>query len=470
MDSRKAPRVAAYLRISKADSASTSIEKQRDNITRLVASRWPDASLVEFVDEGFSATKTKTRPAFARLSERLADFDFVVFDRQDRVARKPLDFWTFAASAERHDTKVIGASEDLDLSTADGEMTAGIRLTVARAEARRTADRIKATNVYRQRTGVRAIGGPVTFGLRRDPDNRDRFQPCPTRGPLVADAVQRVISGQANVNSITHEWTAQGIPTARGGDTWSTRAVAKILRSPSLAGMVVTRGDVIRGDDGLPIVRPEEGLVDLATWHKLQDVLDARADGHRGTPKGFGREAPLLAGLLFDVQGRPMYSHRIKNRKALYTSRGNDGASVVMDRIEEFVRDAVLDRFGRYQEVEERIVQAAQDPERLASVRASIAQTLASMADPSADVVELAGRLQSQRKAEAEILASGAEEVVEFVPTGRTIREAYEEAPDTAARNLILSGPLVSVVVGPGIRGGGNQRPLGDRITLNWRR
>lgn len=470
MTSRKAPRVAAYLRISKADSTSTSIDKQRDNITRLVERRWPGASIVEFVDEGFSATKTKTRPAFARLSERLGDFDFVVFDRQDRVARKPLDFWTFAAEAERHGTAVIGASEDLDLSTADGEMTAGIRLTVARAEARRTADRIKATNAYRRRTGVRAIGGPPVFGLRRRAEDRDRFEPCPERGPLVLAAVQDVIAGLANTNSITDDWTARGIPTARGAAEWSPRAVGKILRSPALAGMVVTKGDVLRGDDGLPLVYPDEALVDLATWHKLQEVLDARAGDRRGVQMKGSGPAPLLAGLIFDPSGRPMYAHRVKGRLPLYTSRGPSATSVVMARIEEYVRDEVLQRFGRFQEVEEVVVQAAQDPARLASVRSAISSTLAAMADPSADVVELAGRLQAQRAAEAEILAAGAEEVVDFVPTGRTIREAYEQAPDNDLRRLILSGPLVSVVVGPGVRGGGNQRPIGDRITLNWRR
>src|SRR3954468_9053988 len=127
-------RIATYLRISKNETRSTSIEKQRANVARLIADRYPRADVTEFVDRGVSASKKRSRPQFEALTSRLAEFDVVIFDTQDRVARRPLDFWTFAAAAEAAGTAINGASEDLDLSTAEGELTAGLRLTVARHE------------------------------------------------------------------------------------------------------------------------------------------------------------------------------------------------------------------------------------------------------------------------------------------------------------------------------------------------
>lgn len=462
-----APRIAAYLRISKDDPASTSIEKQRAAVTRLVADRYPGSVVTEFVDRGVSASKMKTRPQFAALSARLADFDVVVFDTQDRVARRPLDFWTFAAAAEAAGTSIVGASEDLDLSTAEGEMTAGIRLTVARHEARRTGTRVKATNALRRSKGLRALGGPPVWGLIRAGEG---FAPDPERGPLLLDAIDRIIAGELSIRGMAEDFTRRGIPTARGGTAWSHRAASKVLRSPALAGMTVADGDVARGDDGLPLVLAGEHLLTVDRWHALQSALNVRTVTR--APIRRDQPAPLLHRLARDPEGHVLYRHAPTGRVARYNCRQvgcPTKTSVGLEALNAFVEETFLSVIADEPETRTEVVIPGRDDARLNAIRGEIAKTTAALTgcrDPE-EIARLATRLSAQRQAEAEVEGTAGVEMVAFALTGRTIGDAYRAAATDADRAAILAQHIETVVVLPTTRGGGGL-PLSSRVEIQW--
>lgn len=463
-----AARVASYLRISKDDAASTSIEKQRAAVARLVADRYPGADVVEFVDRGVSASKVKTRPQFAALTARLADFDVVAFDTQDRVARRPLDFWTFAAAAERTGTAIVGASEDLDLSTADGELTAGIRLTIARHEARRTGARVKATNALRRSQGLRALGGPPVWGLLRAGEG---FVADPERAPILLDAIDRVIDGELSVRGFAEEFTRRSIPTARGLTVWSHRAASKILRAPALAGMTPADGDVVRGDDGLPVVLPGEHLLSVERWHALQTALDARSTAR--APIKPKRPRALLHGLAVDEEGHTLYRHAPTGRIERYNCRATGcptKTSVTLAALDALVVETFLDTVGDEPELIAEVVIPGRDDARLTALRIEITKTSTALATArdGAEIAALATRLAAQRAAEAEAETGATHgDVYAYSPTGRTLRGAYEAAPSDADRAALLAQHIEAVVVRPTVRGGGG-RPLTERVEVRW--
>ena len=459
--------VATYLRISKDTEASTSIEKQRANVARLIADRWPGAVVTEFMDRGVSATSMKARPKFTELASRLSEFDVVAFDKQDRVARRPLDFWTFAAAAEAANTSIVGASEDLDLSTADGEMTAGIRLTVARAEARRTGDRIRATNDYRRTLGIGASGGPVTWGLIREGDH---FAPDPERAAILLDIIARVIAGTMGARSMAEEMTARGIPTARGHAVWSHRAASKILHSPALAGMAVYGDDVIRGLDGMPSIAGTP-LITVARWHALQTALQARNNQRTSTHP---RQAPaLLHGIAHDDQGHRLYRQDASGRPTRYTCRAvgcPSQTSIGADSLNGFVVASVLDVVGDSPEMVLKVITPGRDVARVSSLRAEIARTVQALtlARDGDTIADLAGRLTALRASEDEAdIAAAHGGLYGFTRTGRTIAEAYAAADDDAGRRLILADHVTSVTVLPGRRGGGKP-DTALRVRIEW--
>jgi site-specific DNA recombinase len=470
-------RIATYLRISKNETRSTSIEKQRANVARLIADRYPRADVTEFVDRGVSASKKRSRPQFEALTSRLAEFDVVIFDTQDRVARRPLDFWTFAAAAEAAGTAINGASEDLDLSTAEGELTAGLRLTVARHEARKTGTRVEATNEHRRSQGLRALGGPPVWGLMRAGEG---FAPDPTRAPILLDAIDRVIGGELSIRGTAEEFTRRGIPTARGHAEWSHRAASKVLRSPALAGMTPytekkpdgsIEHDVIRGDDGMPTVLPGDHLLTVDRWHQLQAALNARVDSR--APVRRKQPLPLLHRLARDEEGHPLYRHAPAGRVVRYNCRAvgcSTKTSVGLEALDSYVVGTFLATVGEEEEMRAEVVIHGRDVARLNAVRAEIRKTASALAacrDPE-EIGDLALRLSAQRRAEAELETGAAHgDVYGFTPTGRTIGDAFHAAANDAERAAVLAEHIEVVVVRPTVRGGGG-RPLADRVEIRW--
>ncbi|MER5911923.1 recombinase family protein [Streptomyces sp. NPDC001982] len=465
--------IAVYLRISRSDTRSTSLAKQRENCLRYVEHTYPGATVKVYEDDGKSASKrTHARKAYLALVDALPTTDVVVLDTQDRISRKPLDFWTFAAKAEDAGTLIRGASEPLELESADGELTAGVRLAVARAEARRTAKRVLATNAYLASQGKRPLGGKVPFGLRREAGNV--LRPVPAEAALILSAVHRVIAGELSIRGWAQELTETGVPTVAGAATWAHRTCSQLLRNPSLAGQVPIGKDVLRGPDGMPLVDPDQVIIDGPTWEALSSVLAERAEPTQRGPVGkAGERLPLLHGIVKDAEGHRLYAHRLSTRADRYACRMAVCAqrtTANIDPLDEYVRDAVLARIGHLAEVRVVTVSAGRDSERLASVRAQIGATGAALAterDP-ARIADLATRLTTLRATEAEIEASAVEERTEYRETGRTVAEAYAAAQSVDAQREIIAARVESVIVAKG-KNGGRPMPLAERVEIVWR-
>jgi len=153
----------------------------------------------------------------------------------------------------------------------------------------------------------------------------DGFIPDPERGPILRDAIDRIIGGELSIRGLGDEFAQRGIPSPYGRETWNHKALTKILRSPALAGMTPYNGDVLRGDDGLPVLLPGEHLLTVDRWRQLQDVLDER--GRTRQPiRRQGLPAPLLHGIARDQAGHLLYRHAVEGRRPKKTLQMSTGA------------------------------------------------------------------------------------------------------------------------------------------------
>lgn len=474
--------VAVYLRLSKSDDASTSLEKQRANVLRKVAQEFPGATVVEFVDDGVSASKGRRRPDFETLLARVAagEFRVVLVDTQDRVTRERggralWDLWT---ACEDGRADLDGASEPIDLESAAGEFMAGMRSQLARFEARRLGERMKATNALRRTQGVRALGGRAPFGLRREGDH---FRPDPTTAPLVIDAAERIADGKVSMRGIAREWTAAGVSTPQGSTTWPTRTISRLFRNPAIAGMTPSRyadGGVLLGDDGLPLIDAEGALLPLPLWDRVQAALSSRTPV---APKPYEGPRLLLHGLAVDDHGHRMY--RFVKRadrtdpdrpdRVFYASKvaGCDGRTILADRLERHVLDAFRSRYPRVPHGYNVELAPGRDSERLTLIRAEVSRLAAALPTASpAERATLLERLASLSAAEASEAAKASEPVRSFVSTGRYLPEALDDAlalGDVAEARDILAAHLEAVVISAGKRG--TAAALEERVRLDWK-
>ena len=112
----------------------------------------------------------------------------------------------------------------------------------------------------------------------------------PSAIPLeIVERIVRERAGGAGLRVIAEGLTAEGVPTARGGTTWSTSTVQAVLNGQDAARM---RGREVneRGNQMIPAQLVEQSSTALARWDGRglsdDDTLEAGkalADGHRGT-------------------------------------------------------------------------------------------------------------------------------------------------------------------------------------------
>jgi DNA invertase Pin-like site-specific DNA recombinase len=460
---------AAYVRISKDDPASTSIEKQERGIEKYLAEHAPDATVTVFRDEGVSGSKDVKRPGRDALEARLGDFDLLVVFAVDRLARSVVDLHRIVASADAAGTRFASASQpSVETVTPIGKAMLGLLAIFAALEADTTAQRVKATNDLRRSKGSRAAGGPAGFGFVRVGDG---LRPDPKTAPLVVAAVESILDGSGGIRSVAQTWTRSGVPTPRGGSEWNHRTVAKILRSPALFGAMVDRSSpsgVLLADDGLPLVDHDQALVDADTWHRLQEILEERTVGRRVSDRGRG---PLHGLARCDSCGGPLYSHRTErfpDRISCHSLACTRSVSISEGALEAFVVEALVARHGD-DPVVDTVTASGTDEGRLTTIRAEIAKALESIrkAAPSERAALLA-RVETLSAAEAAEIERADETVTREVDVFDSVVEGLEATEgDADLRRRLLSDFVSEVRLRPGKRGGAAV-PASERAEVVW--
>ncbi len=207
---RPGTRALGYIRVStegQVDSGA-GMTAQRNAITAEAARQ--ACSLEVYTDAGLSGA-TMNRPALAEALDVLdrGEADILLASKLDRVSRSVRDFAELLDRARRHGWRVVLL--DLgDTSSASGEMTANIIASAAQYERRLIGIRTREGMAAKRAQGVR-LGRPSV---------------------LPSETVARIVRERAEgkgLRIIAEDLTAEGIPTARGGPTWSTSSVQAVL-------------------------------------------------------------------------------------------------------------------------------------------------------------------------------------------------------------------------------------------------
>jgi site-specific DNA recombinase len=237
--------------------------------------------------------------------------------------------------------------------------------------------------------------------------------------------------------------------------------------------MTVHRGEVLRDDQGLPVIVHDAVLLTLDERGRLLAELDSRVRS-RAPRAGAGERALLHGVALCDGCGERLYIHRPKDSKrpARYAcrngacQRAKTSVSAVSDWLDGVVSDAFLSAVGSFP-VTERVVGAAPaTAEDLLAVEdalaaASVRLVAADGPDEEAEVLALVRDLKARRDA---LKAATAAPEVRYVETGETFADTWERET-VAGRRALLANALEEVVVRRGTRG----KLDASRVVLRWR-
>ena len=471
------------VRLSRTDAASTSIERQREEIERWAAiarhdivawaqdedvsgdvAPWRRPGLGQYLPDSLGYRDASAGDvARSTASSRAGEWDALVVWKLDRLSRRAADMlavidWCRANGRqvwETSGTEYTGPAGTLIVSVLGG---------LAQGERERMVERARSSFVKLSKSG-RWRGGQVPWGYRVETDSagHPRLWVDEEQAVVIRSVVARVLAGES-INSIAADLNRRGVPTVSGRGEWRMGNLQRAVKSERLLGYMVRedkragegrREYVVRGDDGMPVQRAEP----ILTRAELSAVRAKLADSRKGAGNTAGARpdrAMLLRVLwCWECQNEheidePMYLSMGRSRRYYRCgSRSRTGAaqcsngSIPAEAVEERVSALVLGMWGDAP-VTERVWEAGTDAteriaeltEALRNLRDDRAAGLYSSPSAVDEYRATYGALEAQRTHLEALpqVPSG----WRAVDTGRTLADRWQECATDAERNALL--------------------------------
>lgn len=479
-----------YARISVTREESVSVERQIESAEQYAAAMgWQIVG--QFVDDGVSAThnRPESRAGWRAVLDAAPQADVVVIWKIDRLARKVSDFMRAQWALEAHGAGLASVTEGLDLTTTIGQMVATNLAFFAQMEQEAISSRVKAARVHLVKAGRLVGGAPYGWRSIPNPDGEGKvIAQDPERIEWVRQAADRALAGHT-LYSIQQWLTEAGAPlpsrsqTTRKRELWSYSTLRRLLLNPTLAGMTLwnpgnlskTRGDdVLRDEDGLPVINPEVAILEVAEWRRMVKLIEERPTPQSRPVAMKAKTSGLLSGLVYcgdprhgdehprmwrgTIQGRAGY----QCPKCYQVISGGFEAAVIA----EFLRVAGPQvRWTRIEEVHEGGAALLPEIEHRLDELAELIRT-ASSADRPGLMAQQANLLdeRDQRRAESPVVSWRSEPAGPFSAAWA----AAEAAGADAERRAVLSDALERVVVRRGKVGQHTSPTSLGRLSFEW--
>jgi site-specific DNA recombinase len=321
-------RLLSVVRLSVETDETTAPERQRAKNGQY-AEQNGHTIIGEAQDLDVSARKVDPwkRPALGPWlndADKRAQWDGLIFSRQDRIARSSLDWHKLVKWLAEYDKTMICLDPMADLTTASGRFVAGVIAGFGEMEADTIAARVKEAYTALHAAGQYA-GGQVPFGympVKLEPKGWG-FIPDPEYAPVVAEMASRYLGGES-LHMIAAWLNDQRIPTSRNvvrrragkpelPSEWKSTSVRKVLSSPAITGAMTSNGDVLRGADGMAVMRAEP-LISREDFLLIQKRLKANSD--RTGPRI--NSSPLLRVAYCGLCGGVMYTNQTTTAGKVY--------------------------------------------------------------------------------------------------------------------------------------------------------
>ena len=468
---------AIYARLSVTSEESVSIERQLASCRDYARARGYEVVL-EATDDGVSASTNKPqhRVGWRKLLDSPKHYDVALVWKTDRLARNTLDFLTANEDLNNRGAAIVTVEDHIDMTSPEGKAFATILAVFAEMEANAISSRVRAAHKQLKLDG-RIPSGRVPYGYLSipNPDGPGKVRAIdPDTIPFVIEAVRRAANGDS-LYSIAKYMTDAGAPRRanklRKLDVWSNTSVEGFLNSPTLAGMTAyspgrphgdfSVPDVLRRDDGMPIVDESIAIMTPAEWFAMHEVMERRKFPGRST---IPDNPSILFGIAMCAKCKQRMKRSGKNGMYLRCAFENcERPRPTVDRghLERYVIGEAVKHLGHL-EVFEQTIDADADALKRADIERMIQDTVQRMAveDNMEALTERLASLKTLRKT-----VEHAEPTRSQMSTGKTFKQIMSDGTFEQRRQA-----LMAVVKTLEVRNGnrGYRTMQTDRITLEW--
>jgi len=318
-------RCAIYTRKSTEEGLEqefNSLDAQREACAAYILSQrhegWSALS-DRYEDGGFSGGNMN-RPGLIQLlaDVKAGKVDVIVVYKVDRLTRSLADFAKMVEVLDGAGASFVSVTQALNTTTSMGRLTLNVLLSFAQFEREVTGERIRDKIAASRKMGM-WMGGTPPLGY----DVKDRQLVINAEEAATVRSIFEGYLAAGSIRALVAKLRGDGVRTKRVGSrgaVWFGRgSLNHLLKNPLYIGQVRYKGDWYAGQ--------HQPIVDQALWDDVQAALRSQTAEQPKEPRT--REPSLLAGLLYDAEGRrlaPTYGVKKGVRYRYYvTAEGHDG-------------------------------------------------------------------------------------------------------------------------------------------------
>ncbi|KUM39034.1 recombinase family protein [Arthrobacter sp. EpRS71] len=474
------PRFAIYTRISRDRvGAGLGVERQQEDCEALVA-QLGGVVVAAYSDNDISAYSGKHRPGYESLlhSVKAGDIDAVAVWHQDRLLRRTIDLEKYIDLCQPLGvaTHTVKAGT-FDLATPSGRAVAKTLAAWAAYEVETSTDRVKASKLQAARAG-KTSGGNRAYGW-----NQDGMSLREAEAAVVREIVDRFIAGDS-WNRIAVDLNSRSIPTAKG-KMWSAINVANVAKLKRHYG--------IRDHNGVEYEAAWEPLLSRDKYEDLQLAIKRgqvlygkRSYARKHLLTGFvhcglcGTRMRIINAQQRDGSYSPAFSCRKNDHRGQEVGCGK--VKRKKDPVELLVIDCIMYRLDT-PEVSGLLSADAATPELKRLMREHETQrqrleeilSLYSTNELTHDEYKVA-KASAQSRLDTltrEIERTSSKRITANVPSGKTLRETWDQA-DLVWKRQLLDTLIEGVYIHPKKPGDGKAKFRGfifnpDRVEIRWK-
>jgi len=190
-----------------------------------------------FSDVCSGTTRIENRESGKKLIISLKEFDYIVVNRLDRMFRNVADCSIKLSLFKRYNVKFVSLTDQVDTSTATGDLMVNMLSSIAQFEAKLDGERIRETNAATAASGKWTGGQYAAFGYNYNSKTK-KLELNPDEAPIVkmifAWYTKELLSGRA----IADKLNAMKILT-KAGKLWMSQRVISLLRNAIYNGKII---------------------------------------------------------------------------------------------------------------------------------------------------------------------------------------------------------------------------------------
>ncbi len=291
-------RVAPYCRVSTgSEEQLTSFTAQMDYYTQRIADTEGWSMVKMYADKGITGTSAKKRPEFLKMirDAEKGKIDLVITKSVSRFTRNTLDGLEYVRRLKRCGVGVYFEKENTNTLNMSNEMILTFMMSQAQSESESLSTNVKWGFRKRFQDGVVYYHYDSFLGYQEGPDGQPEIDP--DQAPVVRRIFARYLMGHS-VARICRDLTADGIPTARGGERWCDTTVRNILQNEKYIGDAILQktfsADLfddrqqIKNEGQLPKYYVHDchpAIIDRDTFQRVQEEIARRSSLRKTSSK-----------------------------------------------------------------------------------------------------------------------------------------------------------------------------------------